>query len=288
MNVRFGDSVVGEFSPTYFIAEAGINHNGSLDTALDLVDVAADSGCQAIKFQKRTPSISTPDSQKNVIRETPWGSMTYLDYKKRIEFGREEYSVIAKKAKERSISWFASPWDLPSVDFLEEMDVFSYKIASASVTDLELLKAIRSTGKPVFLSTGMSTLDEIDGAVSLLDEENLVLMHATSTYPLEPSEANLKMIDTLKTRYNVPVGYSGHEKGMQISLAAAALGARAIERHITLDRTMWGTDHSASLEPKALTTLVRDVRIIENALGDGIKTVYESELGPRDKLRRIK
>lgn len=286
--VTFGQHKIGDKNRVYFIAEAGINHNGSVEDAIKLIDVAADAGCQAIKFQKRTPAISTPDNQKNLRRETPWGEMTYLEYKEKIEFWQEEYAAISDHSKNRGIDWFASPWDVPSVDFLETMDVFAYKIASASVTDIELLNAIKSTGKPVILSTGMSTLEEIDRAVSLLNSEQLVLMHATSTYPLVAEEANLRMIETLKDRYGLPVGYSGHETGLQISIAAAALGAVAIERHITLDRTMWGTDQSASLEPQGLTRLVRDVRVVEQALGDGVKRVYESEVGPREKLRRVK
>ena len=288
MIVSLGSRQVGTKNPAYVIAEAGINHNGSLDDALKLVKVAADSGCQAVKFQKRTPSISTPDSQKNLVRETPWGQMTYLEYKERIEFWDEEYGAISEYAKSLNIDWFASPWDKPSVEFLERMNVFAYKIASASLTDSELLAEVKSTGKPRILSTGMSTLAEIDAAVELLGTSNLILMHATSTYPLEPTEANLRMINTLEERYGVPVGYSGHETGLQISLAAVAIGAVAIERHITLDRSMWGTDQAASLEPHGLEKLVRDIRIIEEALGDGDKKVYESELGPREKLRRVK
>lgn len=286
--MKFGKHLLQEGAPVYVIAEAGINHNGSLEDALRLVDVAAEAGCQAIKFQKRTPSISTPESQKNVMRETPWGEMTYLAYKERIEFGKQEYEEIAKHSSSRGIDWFASPWDLPSVSFLESMNVFAYKIASASLTDTELLKCIRETGKSVILSTGMSTLPEIDRAVEFLGTSNLVLMHATSTYPLAPEEANLRMIEVLKQRYSLPVGYSGHETGLQISIAAAALGAVSIERHITLDRSMWGTDQSASLEPQGLAKLVRDIRIVEKAMGDGVKRVFESEMGPREKLRRVK
>lgn len=286
--IKFGRAFIGDGAPAYFIAEAGINHNGDIENALKLIDVAAEAGCQAIKFQKRTPEISTPDSQKNLVRETPWGQMTYLDYKNKIEFWEAEYAAISKRAQERGIDWFASPWDVPSVEFLESMNVFAYKIASASLTDYELLEAVRATGKPTILSTGMSTVDEIDTAVNTLTKDKLVLMHATSTYPLAPEEANLRVISTLSERYGVPIGYSGHETGLQISIAAAALGAKAIERHITLDRSMWGTDQSASLEPQGLSKLVRDVRVVEAAMGDGHKRVFESEMGPREKLRRIK
>ena len=286
--VTVGNHQVGLGHPCYVIAEIGINHNGDMAIAQRLIDVAHEAGCQAVKFQKRTPEISTPDSQKDIPRDTPWGTMTYLDYKRRIEFGDDEYSEIADYCQKLGIDWFASPWDVPSVEFLERHNVTAHKVASASVTDVELLEALRDTGKPIILSTGMSTMDEIDRAVGILGTDNLVLMHATSTYPLDPAEANLRVMDTLRERFGVPVGYSGHETGLQISLAAVGMGANALERHITLDRAMWGTDHSASLEPGGLARLVRDVRVIEQALGDGVKRVWESEQGPREKLRRVK
>ncbi|ETK37337.1 hypothetical protein MPTA5024_04435 [Microbispora sp. ATCC PTA-5024] len=284
--VRIGRSLVGPGQPVYVIGEIGINHNGDVDIARRLIDVAADAGCQAVKFQKRTPEICVPLEQRDQIRQTPWGEMTYMEYKIRTEFGVDEYNHIAKYCEERGVDWFASPWDVPSVEFLERMDVVAHKVASASVTDHELLRALAATGKPLILSTGMSTIDEIDRAVEILGTERLVMMHATSTYPLPPEEANLKMIHTLQERYGVPVGYSGHERGLQISLAAVTLGAVTVERHITLDRTMWGSDHAASLEPSGLEHLVRDIRIIESALGDGVKRVYPGEEAPRARLRR--
>jgi N-acetylneuraminate synthase len=284
--VTVGDHTIGAGHPCYVIAEIGINHNGELDNAKKLIDVAADAGCQAVKFQKRTPDISTPENQKNVQRETPWGVMTYLEYKHRIEFGDAEYQEIADYSAKKGLDWFASPWDVPSVEFLEDHGVTVHKVASASITDIPLLEALRDTRKPIILSTGMSTMEEIDKAVEVVGTDKLVLMHATSTYPLDPKEANLLMINTLRERFGVPVGYSGHETGLQVSLAAVALGADALERHITLDRAMWGTDHGASLEPTGLSRLIRDVRVIEEALGDGVKRVYESEEGPRAKLRR--
>jgi len=284
--VTVGDHTIGAGHPCYVIAEIGINHNGELENAKKLIDVAAEAGCQAVKFQKRTPDISTPENQKNVQRETPWGVMTYLEYKHRIEFGDAEYKEIAAYSAKKGLDWFASPWDVPSVEFLEDHGVTVHKVASASITDIPLLEALRDTGKPIILSTGMSTMDEIDKAVEVVGTDKLVLMHATSTYPLDPKEANLLMINTLRERFGVPVGYSGHETGLQVSLAAVALGADALERHITLDRAMWGTDHGASLEPGGLTRLIRDARVIEEALGDGVKRVYESEEGPRAKLRR--
>ncbi|GGO23225.1 hypothetical protein GCM10010116_46850 [Microbispora rosea subsp. aerata] len=285
--VRIGRSLVGPGQPVYVIGEIGINHNGDVDIARRLIDVAADAGCQAVKFQKRTPEICVPPEQRDQIRQTPWGEMTYLEYKIRTEFGADEYAHIAKYCEERGIDWFASPWDVPSVEFLEDMDVVAHKVASASVTDHELLRALAATRKPIILSTGMSTIEEIDAAVEILGTERLVMMHATSTYPLPPEEANLRMITTLRERYGVPVGYSGHERGLQISLAAVTLGAVTVERHITLDRAMWGSDHAASLEPTGLEHLVRDIRIIETALGDGVKRVYPGEQAPRARLRRV-
>jgi N-acetylneuraminate synthase len=287
MVVSIGSSEVGT-GAVYVIAEIGLNHNGDVNLAMQLIDVAADAGAQAVKFQKRTPEISTPEHMKNTPRETPWGLMTYLEYRYRVEFSREQYVEIGDYATFRGLDWFASPWDEPSVDFLEDLNVAAHKVASASVTDLGLLEALAATGKPVILSTGMSTLEQIDRAVAVLGTDNLVILHATSTYPLPPEEANLRMITTLRHRYpGVPIGYSGHERGLQISIAAVALGAVAVERHITLDRTMWGSDHAASLEPQGFTQLVRDIRIVEEALGDGVKRIFPGELAPLAKLRRV-
>ena len=288
MSVRLGHAAIGDYEPVYVIAEIGLNHNGDLRIAKRLIEVAAEAGAQAVKFQKRTPDISTPEHMKLMPRDTPWGTMSYLEYRHRVEFGRDEYAEIAEHAALHGLDWFASPWDVPAVADLESYGVGAYKIASASVTDLELLETVRGTGKPVILSTGMSTMDEIDRAVTVLGTERLVVLHATSSYPMPPEEANLLMIPTLKQRFpGVPVGYSGHERGLQISLAAVALGAVAVERHITLDRTMWGSDHSASLEPQGLDHLVRDIRIIGDALGDGVKRVYPGEEAPKAKLRRV-
>ncbi|MBT0994584.1 N-acetylneuraminate synthase family protein [Cellulomonas sp. DKR-3] len=285
--VAFGEHPVGAAQPVYVIGEIGLNHNGDVEIAKQLIDVAAEAGAQAVKFQKRTPEISTPAAQRDQIRQTPWGEMTYLEYRYRVEFGREQYQEIGAHAAARGLQWFASPWDVPSVEFLEELDVVGHKVASASITDLELLGALAATGKPIILSTGMSTLEQIDAAVQVVGTERLVLMHATSTYPLPPEEANLRMITTLQERYGVPVGYSGHERGLQISLAAVALGAVAVERHITLDRTMWGSDQASSLEPTGFAHLIRDIRIIEQAMGDGVKRVYPGELAPLSRLRRV-
>ena len=288
MTVSIGSRVIGGGRPAYVIAEIGLNHNGDVDIAKRLIDVAARAGADAVKFQKRTPEISTPEHMRDVPRETPWGLMSYLEYRRRVEFGRAEYIEIGDHATMRGLDWFASPWDVPSVEFLEDLRVVAHKVASASLTDTELLLALRETGKPVILSTGMSTIAQIDRALDTLGTDRVVLMHATSTYPLEPEEANLRVIATLRDRYpGIPVGYSGHERGLQISLAAVAMGAVAVERHITLDRTMWGSDHAASLEPTGLEHLVRDIRVIERAVGDGVKRVFESEQAPMAKLRRV-
>jgi len=286
-DVRIGRYTVGEEHPVYVIGEIGLNHNGDVEIAKKLIDVASLAGAQAVKFQKRTPEISTPEHMKQVPRETPWGTMTYLEYRYRVEFEREQYQEIGEYADSKGLDWFASPWDEPSVDFLEELDVVAHKVASASVTDIGLLQRLRDTGKPIILSTGMSTIEQIDRAVEVLGTERLVILHATSTYPLPPEEANLLMIDTLRQRYDVPIGYSGHEPGLQISLAAVAMGAVAVERHITLDRAMWGSDHAASLEPHGLMSLVRDIRIIGTARGDGVKRIFPGELAPLSKLRRV-
>jgi N-acetylneuraminate synthase len=288
MTVTIGSRVIGGGRPAYVIAEIGLNHNGDVELAKQLIDVAADAGADAVKFQKRTPEISTPVHMRDTLRETPWGTMTYLEYRYRVEFTREQYIEVSDHALLRGLDWFASPWDLPSVHFLEDLNVVAHKIASASVTDIPLLEAVRATGKPVILSTGMSTSEQIDAAIEVLGTDRLVLLHATSTYPMEPEEANLRVIPALRDRYpGVPVGYSGHERGLQISVAAVALGAVAVERHITLDRTMWGSDHAASLEPTGLAHLIRDIRIVEQALGDGVKRVFPGEQAPMAKLRRV-
>jgi sialic acid synthase SpsE len=285
--VSVGKKAIGAGEPVYIIAEIGINHNGDIEIAKQLMDVAIETGCDAVKFQKRTPEICVPEEQKSIPRETPWGSMTYFEYKKRIEFEQKEFEQIDAYAKKIGIDWFASPWDVPSVDFLEGFNVPCQKVASACLTDSELLTAINKTRTTTILSTGMSSMQEIDKAVSLLNDVPLAIAQATSTYPAEASELNLRAIQTFAEKYKVPVGYSGHERGLQVTIAAVALGATFIERHITLDRSMWGTDHSASLEPEGLKKLVRDIRIIELALGDGKKKVYDSEIPIRAKLRRV-
>ena len=284
--IKIGDRWVGQGHPTFVTAEIGINHNGDLNIARRLIDVAVMAGCDAVKFQKRNPQKAVPPEYQNVMRETPWGLMTYLDYRYRVEFGKDEYAEIDRYCREKSILWFASCWDEDSVDFIEQFSPPCYKIASASLTDITLLKKIRSTGRPRILSTGMSTMDEIRAAVELLGSPNLLIAHSTSAYPCPSEELNLRVIDSLQKAFDCPVGYSGHEVGLQTTYAAVVIGAAFVERHITLDRAMWGSDQAASVEPWGLMRLVRDIRVIERALGDGEKKVYESEMNARQKLRR--
>ncbi|GAB3518210.1 hypothetical protein GCM10027402_02960 [Arthrobacter monumenti] len=285
--VSIGGKSIGPGQPVYVIGEIGINHNGDVEIAKQLIDVAAEAGAQAVKFQKRTPEISTPADMKNKMRSTPWGEMTYLEYKERVEFGRSDYEKLINHAAGLGLECFASPWDIPSVQFMEDLGAVTHKVASASVTDIEMLKVLAETGKPIILSTGMSTIEQIDAAVETLGTSRLIMLHSTSTYPLPPEEANLRTIETLRERYGVPVGYSGHERGLQISLAAVALGAVAVERHITLDRTMWGSDQASSLEPTGFEHLIRDIRILGEAMGDGEKRVMPGELAPLSRLRRV-
>lgn len=284
--VRVGIRDVGPGLPAYVIAEIGINHNGSLDLAKKLIDAAALAGCDAVKFQKRTPALCTPEAFRDVKRETPWGILSYLEYRERIEFGRREYDEIDRYCRDKPIDWFASCWDHPSVDFIARYDPICCKVASASVTDLELLRHIAAEERPVILSTGMSTIEQIEEAIAVFSRERLLIAHSTSTYPCKATELNLKMINVLRERYGCPVGYSGHEVGLQTTLAAVVLGAAFVERHITLDRAMWGTDQAASIEPGGLVRLVRDIRVIEAAMGDGVKKVYDSEQPSIEKLRR--
>ena len=283
--VQIGNKQIGDGNPTYIVAEIGINHNGDLETAQRLIDAAVLAGCDAVKFQKRTAELCVPPEQRNLMRETPWGMMTYMQYRERVEFGTKEYQEIDVYCRQRGITWFVSPWDVKSVDFMEAFDPVCYKVPSAAVTDLKLLRRIRVAGHPVILSTGMSTIDQIRTAVAELDGEQLILTHTTSTYPCKAEELNLSVIAALKAEFGVPIGYSGHEVGLQTTYAAVVLGACLVERHITLDRAMWGSDHAASVEPSGFMRLVRDIRVIEKALGDGRKRVYESEIPVMKKLR---
>jgi N-acetylneuraminate synthase len=285
--IQIGSKKVGDGFPTYIVAEIGINHNGDLNLAKQMVDVGARYGVDAIKLQKRTPELCVPPEQQTQMRETPWGYISYLDYRKMVEFGEKEYSEIDRYCRELDITWFASVWDIPAVEFMERYNPVCYKIPSASLTDHELLRRVRKTGKPIILSTGMSTLEQIKKATAVVGLDNLLLTHTTSSYPCEPEELNLRTIQTLKDIFDVPVGYSGHEVGLIPSAVAVAMGACLIERHITLDRAMWGTDQAASVEPVGVEKLVKYIRVTERSLGDGVKRVYDSELPSLRKLRRV-
>lgn len=287
--IKISHRTIGDGEPVFIIAEIGINHNGSLKMAKRLIDGALFSGCDAVKFQKRTPERCVPYDQWYVERDTPWGRMSYIDYRHKIEFGKKEYAEIDRYCRERGIFWFASCWDDESVEFIEEFDPPLYKAASASLTDHALLLKMRRTGKPLIMSTGMSEMAEIDEAVAAVGTEDLLLAHSTSAYPCPIEELNLRMIHTLRYRYpDLPIGYSGHETGLAPTWAAVALGACFVERHITLDRALWGSDQAASVEIMGMHRLVRNTRDIELALGDGVKRVYESELRALKKLRRVK
>lgn len=286
--LQVGEKWVGDDQPVFIIAEIGINHNGSLALAKKLIDGAVFAGCDAVKFQKRTPELCVPYEQWYVERDTPWGRMSYIDYKHKIEFGEEEFAAIDAHCRDRGIVWFASCWDEPSVDFIEAFNPPLYKAASASLTQATLLQKMQATGKPLLMSTGMSTMDEVETAVTQLDTGQLLIAHSTSAYPCPVEHVNLRMLQTLKQTFPaVPIGYSGHEVGLAPTWAAVALGAAFVERHITLDRAMWGSDQAASVEIIGLHHLVRNIRDIEKALGDGVKRVYASELKALSKLRGL-
>jgi N-acetylneuraminate synthase len=276
---------VGDGCPNYIIAEIGINHNGSLEIAKKLIDVAKAAGCDAVKFQKRTPEKCVPAEQRDKMRETPWGYITYLEYRYKVEFGVEEFTQIDNYCRAQKIHWFVSCWDPDSVEFMKPFKTPCIKIPSASLTDKELLESVRDSGHPVMLSTGMSDTGQIDAAVKVLGTKNLLLAHATSTYPCPKEELNLRMVTTLREQFDCPIGYSGHEVGLATTVAAVALGASFLERHVTLDRAMWGSDQAASIEPGGLKRLVKDVRNVEIALGDGKKRVYQSEVIAASRLR---
>jgi N-acetylneuraminate synthase len=287
LTIRIGDRMVGDGQPTYIVAEIGINHNGDIELAKRMIDAAVHSGVNAVKFQKRTPELCVPLDQRNHMRETPWGYITYLEYRYKVEFGKAEYTQLDQYCKQKGIPWFASVWDEPSVDFLSAYDPICYKVPSASLTDHKLLKHLRATGRPIILSTGMSTMEQIRAAVDVLGETDLLITHATSSYPCEPEELNLRMIQTLRQNFSCPIGYSGHEVGLIPSVVAVSMGACLVERHITLDRALWGNDQAASVEPGGFERLVKYIRVTEQSLGDGVKQVYESELPSLRKLRRV-
>ncbi len=286
--IKIGNRRVGDGHPAYIIAEIGINHNGDVGIAKKIIDAAVHAGADAVKFQKRAPDVSTPSDQQTQMRDTPWGYITYLDYRYKVEFNEEQYREIDRYCREKKIDWMVSVWDEPSVDFMEKFETPAYKVPSASLTDHNLLKYVRRTGKPMIISTGMSTMEQIHEGVEAVGGDNLIVMHCTSTYPCEPEELNLRMIETLRAEFpNIPIGYSGHEVGLVPTAVAVAFGASSIERHITLDRAMWGSDQAASVEPWGFETLVKYIRVTEASLGDGVKKVYESEKGSLKRLRRV-
>jgi len=285
--IRIGEKMVGDGHPVYIIAEAGINHNGDIENAKKLIDAAKHAGVDAVKFQKRTPELCVPPEQRGQMRETPWGYITYMEYRIKTEFGETEYAEIDRYCKKVGIDWFVSVWDEEAVNFMEKFNPACYKIPSASLTDHSLLKHLRATGRPLILSTGMSTMEQIHTSVDLLGQKNLALTHATSTYPCDPHELNLRMIETLRATFDCPIGYSGHEVGLVTSAVAVGLGACMVERHITLDRALWGSDQAASVEPGGFEKLVKYIRVTEMAVGDGVKKVYDSELSSLKKLRRV-
>lgn len=284
--VKIGNILVGDNNPCFIIAEIGINHNGSLRDAKRLIDMAVSNGCNAVKFQKRTVDVVYSKEELERPRPNVFGE-TNGDLKRGLEFGLEEYKEIDEYCKQKNIMWFASCWDKGSVDFIDQFNPPCYKIASASLTDDELLKCTKSKGKPILLSTGMSTMEEIEHAIDILGEENTIIYHCTATYPANSDEINLNCIKTLKEKFSCPVGYSGHERGIAPSILAVAVGACSVERHITLDRTNWGSDQAASLETPGLFHMVRDIRQVPTLLSDGKKVVYEREIPIRKKLRRV-
>lgn len=271
----------------YLIAEIGINHNGDLQIAKRLIDAAFACSWDCAKFQKRSPDICVPENQKNIIKDTPWGKITYLEYKHKIEFDKKEYDYIDKYCKEKPIDWSASVWDIPSLKFIANYNVPFIKISSSKLTDEELITLSCKTGKPLILSTGMSTLKEIDVAVAIIEKyaSQYVLMHCNSSYPAALDEINLKCIQTLKERYKCSVGYSGHEYGLEPTVFAALLGVSVIERHITLNHNMWGTDQSSSVEVMGMDILKKRIQDVNIILGDGKKRVTKSEINMREKLR---
>jgi N-acetylneuraminate synthase len=286
--VKIGDKYIGDSQPVYIIAEIGINHNGSVELAKKLIDGAVFAGCDAVKFQKRTPELCTPRDQWSIERDTPWGRMTYIEYRHKVEFGQAEYAEIDRYCKERGIHWFVSPWDEEALNFILQFHPLVIKIASASITDENLIIKARNTGLPIMISTGMSTEAEVDKAIKTIGSNQLLVAQSTSTYPCKTNELNLKVIHSFKMKYpEIPIGYSGHETGLAPTLAAVAMGASFLERHITLDRAMWGTDQAASVEITGMFRLVKDVRDIERAMGNGKKQVYESELSSLKKLRKF-
>ena len=285
-NIKIGSYLVGDNEPCFIIAEIGINHNGDIETAKKLIDVSVEAGAQAVKFQKRTVEVVYSTDELLKPRDSIFGK-TNGDLKRGLEFGKKEYDIIDKYCKEKNILWTASCWDQDSLKFIMNYEPKFLKIASASLTDSSLLIEHKNTNLPIILSTGMSTMEQIEKAVNILERKNLILLHCTSSYPCKIEELNLKAINTLIEKFSLLVGYSGHEVGLATTVSAVALGPCVIERHITLDRAMWGSDQSASVEPIGFKKLVNNIRATEMALGDGIKIVYQAEKDIIKKLRRV-
>lgn len=284
--IKIANKQIDNNSKTFFIAEIGINHNGSIKNAEKLIKECKKAGADAVKFQKRTIEKVYSSDELMKPRDSVFGK-TNGDLKRGLEFSKTDYQKIDKICKDLDIIWFASCWDIESVDFMEDMNVPCYKIASASLTDKDLLNYTKNTNKPIILSTGMSTEDEIEKATRIIGEDKLIILHCTSSYPCAIDELNLSYIHKLKEKYKCPIGYSGHEVGLSTTLAAVAMGAKVVERHVTLDRSLWGSDQSASIEPVGLNKLIRDIKAFEQALGDGKKIVYDTEKPILEKLRKI-
>ena len=285
-NIKIGSYLVGDNEPCFIIAEIGINHNGDIETAKKLIDVSVEAGAQAVKFQKRTVEVVYSTDELLKPRDSIFGK-TNGDLKRGLEFGKKEYDIIDKYCKEKNILWTASCWDQDSLKFIMNYEPKFLKIASASLTDSSLLIEHKHRNIPIILSTGMSTIEQIEKAVNILERKNLILLHCTSSYPCKIEELNLKTINTLIEKFSLLVGYSGHEVGLATTVSAVALGSCVIERHITLDRSMWGSDQSASVESIGFKKLVNNIRATEMALGDGIKIVYQAEKDIIKKLRRV-
>ena len=285
--MQIGNKEIGTGNPTYLIAEIGINHNGDLAIAKQLIDTAVTAGCDAVKFQKRNPDVCVPEDQKSIKRDTPWGKMTYLDYRYQVEFGKSEYDAIDTYCQQKQIDWFASSWDKDSVAFMEQFNPPCHKIPSAMITDYMLLKAFGATERPLIMSTGMSTMGEVQHTVKQLGQGNLALLHCNSQYPCPTTDLNLNVITTFRKIFQCPIGYSGHEVEIYPTMLAVALGACIVERHITLDKALWGSDQSCSLEADELKELCRQIRRIEGVLGDGVKRLYPGERQAIKKLRRV-
>ncbi len=277
-----------ELDKPYFIGEIGINHNGDTQITKRLIDAAFACQWDCVKFQKRNPDVCVPEHQKGVMRDTPWGRMTYLEYKYKVEFGKDEYDFINKYSKDKPIDWTTSVWDLDSLEFMQQYDVPFLKIPSALITDDELVIETAKTQIPIIISTGMSTIEEVDNAVNIILKEgvNPVIMHCNSSYPTPKNELNLRVIETLKNRYDCPIGYSGHEEDLEATVIAVSMGAKVIERHITLSHDMWGTDQKSSLEVMGMDMLRKRCMQVNEILGSTEKVVTESEIEIRKKLRR--